>query len=135
MRSRDGSPITSPPSPDESLRRTATAIDLDPENGLMQIAWADGHVSLYDLPDLRRACPCAHCAGEMGRPGVVTRDTVFNRREVTLEKVEPLNRFGLQFTWTDGHDDGFFSYPALRGLCPCDDCVAERISSSFKPRR
>jgi len=42
MRSRNDS---SPPlSPDESLRRAATAIDLDPENSLMQIAWADGCV-------------------------------------------------------------------------------------------
>ncbi len=109
-------------------QRTPTAIDVDVENGLLRIVWADGHESLYDLPALRRQCPCAHCAGEMGRPGAVNKDTVFTARQITLDRLEPLNRFGLQFTWADGHDDGLFSYPYLRDLCPCDECTAERIS-------
>ncbi|MCA1598507.1 MAG: DUF971 domain-containing protein, partial [Chloroflexi bacterium] len=44
-------------------RRTPVAIDLDRENGLMRIAWADEHACLYNLPDLRRRCPCASCSG------------------------------------------------------------------------
>lgn len=112
----------------ETDKRTAVAIDVDRENGLLQVTWADGHQSLYETEYLRRRCPCAHCAGEMGRPGVVGRDTVFTPRQVALEGIEPLNRFGLQFTWGDGHDDGLFSYAYLRELCPCDECTAERIS-------
>lgn len=112
----------------ETARRTPAAIDLDADNGLMQISWADGHVSLYELPEVRRRCPCAGCAGELGRPGLVTRETVFTPRQVTLSELQPLNRFGLQFVWADGHDDGLFSYGYLRELCSCDDCVAERIS-------
>lgn len=112
----------------DAARRTPTAIDLDTEHGLMQIAWADGHVSLYELAELRRRCPCAVCAGEMGRPGMVTSETIFTPRQTTLAEVQPLNRFGLQFIWADGHDDGLFGYDYLRDLCPCDDCVAERIS-------
>lgn len=114
--------------PNETDRRTATAIDLDTENGLMRIAWADGHESLYALPELRRHCPCAGCAGEGNRPGTVNARTVFTARQTTLEGVEQLNRFGLQLRWADGHDDGLFSYALLRSLCPCDECTAERIS-------
>jgi DUF971 family protein len=109
-------------------QRTAVAIDLDAANNLMLITWADGHESLFDLADLRRLCPCAGCRGEMGRPGAVDADTVFTPRQVTLEGVEPLNRFGVQLRWADGHDDGLYSYAMLRAICPCDDCTAERIS-------
>lgn len=113
---------------DDSDRRSPTEIDVDTENGLLRIAWADGHESLYELPVLRRHCPCAGCAGEMGRAGSVDGTTVFTPRQTTLLDVQQLNRFGLQFTWGDGHDDGLFSYALLRNLCPCDGCVAERIS-------
>jgi len=55
-----------------------------------------------------------------GRAGLVNADTVFTQRQVTLEDVRPLNRFGLQFIWGDGHDDGLYSYAFLRDLCPDD---------------
>lgn len=113
---------------DDVERRSPTAIDLDYEHGLMRIAWADGHESLYSLPELRRRCPCAGCAGEGSRAGLVDERTVFTTTQATLQGVEQLNRFGLQFIWADGHDDGLFSYALLRSLCPCDDCAAERIS-------
>lgn len=113
---------------DVSDRPTPTAIDLDTEHGLMRIAWADRHESLYSLPDLRRHCPCAGCSGEMGRPGAVNAGAMFTERQTTLSGVEQLNRFGLQLRWADGHDDGLFSYDLLRKLCPCDECTAIRIS-------
>ena len=112
---------------DETDRRTPTAIDLDVPNGLMRIVWADGHESLYELPALRRSCPCAGCSGEMGRPGTVGEGTVLTPRQTTLADVQQLNRFGLQLIWADGHDDGLFSYALLRTLCPCDACTALRI--------
>ena len=112
---------------DETDRRTPTAIDLDTQHGLMRIVWADGHESLYELPALRRDCPCAGCSGEMGRPGTVDEGTVFTRQQTTLADVQQLNRFGLQLIWADGHDDGLFSYALLRTLCPCDACTALRI--------
>ncbi|HZS92635.1 MAG TPA: gamma-butyrobetaine hydroxylase-like domain-containing protein [Chloroflexota bacterium] len=111
---------------DDPVRRSPTAIDLDAENGLMQITWADGHVSLYELSQLRRSCPCAGCKGEGGRPGAVNAGTVFSEQQTTLVDVQPLNRFGLQFTWADGHDDGLFSYDLLRRLCPCEACANRR---------
>jgi DUF971 family protein len=107
---------------DETDRHTPTAIDLDTQHGLMRIVWADGHESLYELPALRRSCPCAGCSGEMGRPGTVDGKTVFTPRQTTLVDVQPLNRFGLQLIWADGHDDGLFSYALLRTLCPCEAC-------------
>ena len=116
---------------DETDRRTPTAIDLDAPNGLMRIVWADGHESLYELPALRRSCPCAGCSGDrdMGlhRPGSPGASTDLGHQQTTLADVQQLNRFGLQLIWADGHDDGLFSYALLRTLCPCDACTAMRI--------
>jgi DUF971 family protein len=113
---------------DETDRRTPIAIDLDAQHGLMRIVWADGHESLYELPALRRSCPCAGCSGEMGRPGSVDASTALTRQQTTLADVQQLNRFGLQLIWADGHDDGLFSYALLRTLCPCDACAGARMS-------
>ena len=118
---------------DETDRRTPTAIDLDAQNGLMRIVWADGHESLYELPALRRNCPCAGCSGAMDRAGTVgsgtvDASTVFTRQQTTVADVHQLNRFGLQFIWADGHDDGLFSYALLRTLCPCDACAGARMN-------
>jgi len=63
----------------------------------------------------------------MGRPRTVDGNTVFTPRQTTLADVQQLNRFGLQFIWADGHDDGLVSYALLRTLCPCDACTAMRI--------
>ena len=112
--------------PDDVDRRTPVSIDLDRENGLMRIVWADERACLYSLPDLRRRCPCAGCSGEGGRAGLVNAETVFTQRQVTLEDVRPLNRFGLQFIWGDGHDDGLYSYAFLRDLCRDESIVDSR---------
>lgn len=32
------------------------------------IAWADGHETIYTMPQLRNLCRCAYCAGEPERP-------------------------------------------------------------------
>ena len=32
------------------------------------LRWADGHETLYLIPELRALCRCAHCVGEPERP-------------------------------------------------------------------
>jgi DUF971 family protein len=64
----------------------------------------------------------------MGRPGTVGAGTALSSQQTTLADVQPLNRFGLQLIWADGHDDGLFSYALLRALCPCDACAGGRMS-------
>jgi DUF971 family protein len=63
----------------------------------------------------------------MGRSESVDASTALSSQQTTLVDVQPLNRFGLQLIWADGHDDGLFSYALLRTLCPCDACTALRI--------
>jgi DUF971 family protein len=39
-----------------------------------------------------------------------------------LQDVQPVGRYALQFSWSDGHDTGIYSYALLRRLCQCDVC-------------
>ena len=68
---------------------------------------------------LRRACPCALCAGEGSLPGVVTLETFFDERETTLNEVRWIGRYALAPIWADGHDTGLFTYTKLRASCEC----------------
>ena len=39
--------------------------------------------------------------------------------DVRPVRIEPVGRYALQITWTDGHDTGLFTFERLRELCPC----------------
>jgi DUF971 family protein len=97
-------------------------IEVDPDEALMRIVWQDEHESVYDLAALRPHCPCAHCRGEMGMPGVVDEHTVFSKEQTTLVDIREVGRYALQPIWADGHESGFFTFALLRSLCPCEQC-------------
>src|SRR5690242_6271378 len=93
-----------------------SAIQVDPEEGLMAISWQDGHESLYTLANLRPHCPCAGCRGEMGVPGSVRPGTVFTETQTTLVDMQEVGRYALQPIWQDGHQTGYFTFVLLRSL-------------------
>ncbi|HLC20773.1 MAG TPA: gamma-butyrobetaine hydroxylase-like domain-containing protein, partial [Candidatus Methylomirabilis sp.] len=33
------------------------------------------------------------------------------------------------FTWSDGHDTGIYTYESLRAKCPCELCSQKRKAS------
>ena len=84
----------------------------------MLIRWSDGHVSYYPWRQLRFACPCAYCAGEMGRPGALAGHTPdeLSEQEATLTDLELVGRYALQPTWASGHGTGIYSWTYLREL-------------------
>ena len=69
----------------------------------MRIRWDDGHLGEWSWLALRRACPCALCAGEGSLPGVVTLETFFDERQTTLTEVRWIGRYALAPIWADGH--------------------------------
>lgn len=95
----------------------------------MRILWQDGHESVYDLPSLRPFCPCAHCQGEMGVPGIVDPSTTFSAGETTLVDLREVGRYALQPIWADGHQTGYYTFEQLRSLCPCDACRGSRADA------
>ncbi len=95
---------------------------MDEDTRALYITWSDGHESRHPYEALRRACPCAWCAGEGGMKGSVDPDTVFTDQQTTLYELVPVGRYGLTPVWGDGHRTGIYTYERLRALCQCDEC-------------
>ncbi len=86
----------------------------------LRIRWQDDHESLYPVRLLRLACRCAHCVEEFtGRPLLDESQVPEDVRPI---RITPVGRYALQFSWSDGHDSGIYTFENLRALCPC--CTA-----------
>jgi DUF971 family protein len=103
-------------------------VELDESARRMRIRWDDGHLGEWSWEQLRRACPCALCAGEGSLPGVVTLETLFTPQQTTMERVKWIGRYAIAPIWADGHDTGLFTYGRLREICQC----AEHATASAR---
>ncbi len=97
-------------------------ITLHQSSGTLIITWADGQICHYPVGPLRMACPCAECRGgheHMGRHNDPENllDLVPDRA-YTVERVELVGHYALQFVWNDGHDSGIYTWDYLYRLCP-----------------
>jgi DUF971 family protein len=105
-----------------------TNITADRRERQLTIEWDDGHTSVYPFAGLRAVCPCAGCRGGhefMGGPpdrGLV-RDTPPG--ELTVQAIQPVGSYALQFIWSDGHSAGIYTWDFLRAACPCPLCLPE----------
>ena len=99
----------------------------------LEIHWSDGHVSVYDLTYLRRACPCAHCEEGRRQPEEPSEHglKVLSGNEILSSKprivqADVVGRYALKFVWADGHDEGIYTFAYLRQLCQCGVCSAAK---------
>ena len=81
----------------------------------VRIRWSDGHDAVYPAPYLRSRCCCAVC--------VAIRDLAVDPAVQPVE-IEAVGGYAIRFSWSDGHCAGLYSYPYLRGICPCPACKA-----------
>ena len=81
----------------------------------VRIVWADGRECSYQAAELRRACPCAQCVNEWTGEKVLNPASISD--ELTVEGVEIVGRYALNFRWGDGHQTGIYSFRLLRELC------------------
>ncbi|MEK6532743.1 MAG: DUF971 domain-containing protein [Nitrospirota bacterium] len=91
------------------------------EKGVLGIEWSDGHKGIYPVRVLRLHCPCAACVDEWTGVRRLKPDDV--PMFIMAQDIQPVGRYALQFSWSDGHDSGIYSYGLLRQLCQCDVCV------------
>ncbi len=82
--------------------------------GFVEVAWADGPVSVYPFRDLRIACPCAECVDEWS--GRLRLDPRTVPADVHPLEVRPVGRYAIQFIWSDGHATGIYAYDKLRAM-------------------
>lgn len=80
------------------------------------MAWEDGARTRYTGAQLRWACPCAECRGEMGVPGRLDRVEDLPEDELTLADVGLIGQYALQITFRSGHGTGIYSFVYLRQL-------------------
>jgi len=105
-----------------------TDITADRNEKLLKITWNDGHESVYPFAGLRVVCPCAECRGghaNMGQPPDrrVVRDTP--KENMTIQAIEAVGSYAIQFSWGDGHWAGIYTWEFLRQACPCPICLPE----------
>ena len=88
------------------------SIDVDKQESVT-LTYLDGFVARFDLPTLRRGCPCATCRGlrDQGqeawpRPG--------SPLPLTIRTAELHGAWGLNVTWNDGHATGIYPFDSLR---------------------
>ncbi len=119
----------------ESKKPGKILVDLNTKQ--LQVNWADGHESIYDLTYLRRACPCVQCQPwkeGMGKVGELPESVLNAVGELkSMSDVSMTGGYAIQFQWADGHSYGIYDFEYLRALCPCSECQAdwERRATEF----
>lgn len=93
-------------------------LDVQPIGDELAIKWADGTEIFLPLEQLRRACPCAACAGELDVYGRVQRPPppVLTSASFQLVQLRRVGTYAVQPVWGDGHATGIYSFEYLRRL-------------------
>src|SRR5579864_1177680 len=108
-------------------RRKPASVKVHVSSGAgIDIIWADGHASHYDFAYLREECPCATCNDEREKKHNFATAGPASSAALPMFKPKPrakaatsVGTYAIQFTFTDGHGTGIFSYDHLRTICPC----------------
>ncbi|MGH7490930.1 MAG: DUF971 domain-containing protein [bacterium] len=84
------------------------------------LTWNDGHESIYDPVQLRLACNCAHCVSEITGERLIRLEDL--APDLKPKEMRAVGRYGVSFTWSDGHSTGIYTFARLRELCECPVC-------------
>lgn len=91
---------------------------------MLVVLWDDGHESYYPAEAMRRACPCAMCAGEpdlFGRMSIAPKYG-YRLESFQVRSVTPVGNYALQPNFADGHTFGIWTWERLRAHCACGEC-------------
>lgn len=96
----------------------AVSVDVSNSEQILEIGWADGHISRFSLFGLRKNCPCVVCRGgheQMGRfePGLFRIEPT---REYKILEAEAVGNHALKISWDDGHNSGMYRWDLLRHM-------------------
>jgi DUF971 family protein len=87
-------------------------------NAGVRIKWADGRECHYTAPQLRRSCPCAQCINEWTGQRVLKPEAI--SEDLSIADLSIVGRYALNFSWSDGHETGIYSFRYLRELCEAE---------------
>lgn len=86
-----------------------TEIKLHQKSRVLEISFADGKTFKLSCEFLRVYSPSAEVRGH--GPGQEVLQ--IGKKNVEITKVEPVGNYAVQFTFSDGHDTGIFSWDLL----------------------
>ena len=107
----------------------------------LEIDWADGHKSAWSFAWLREGCPCATCIEQRkqeGRRAGEPKPKTAQLLPMYSPPPKPLSahgvgRYALEFSWSDGHRAGIYSWEYLRRHCQCSECKFARGETKGAP--
>jgi DUF971 family protein len=93
-------------------------LDIQTIGNELAIKWDDGSENFILLENLRRACPCAGCKGEMDIMGNLYKNpaVTLTAKAFELTRLVSVGGYAIQPVWADGHATGIFSFDYLRGV-------------------
>lgn len=80
------------------------------------MTWDDGARTQFGGEQLRWACPCAECRGEMGFPGRLASASELPAQELQLQEVGLIGQYAIQVGFASGHGTGIYTFNYLRNL-------------------
>jgi len=79
---------------------------------VLEIAYESGEYYTLDFEYLRVFTPPAEARGHA--PGQETLRT--GKRNVAIDRIEPVGTYALRFVFSDGHDSGLYSWDLIHNL-------------------
>ncbi|MCL2524976.1 MAG: DUF971 domain-containing protein [Betaproteobacteria bacterium] len=89
-----------------------TDITLRQKSRCLELVYADGQRYALAFEYLRVFTPSAEARGH--GPGQETLQT--GKRDVLIERIEPVGAYALRLVYSDGHDSGLYSWDLLHNL-------------------
>jgi DUF971 family protein len=86
-----------------------TEIKLHRKSRLLQISFSDGKVFRFPCEFLRVFSPSAEVRGHS--PGQEVLQT--GKKEVNINRIEPVGNYAIQLNFSDGHNTGLYSWDLL----------------------
>ncbi|MDP2880075.1 MAG: DUF971 domain-containing protein [Azonexus sp.] len=87
-------------------------IKLHQKSRRLELIYAEGESFALDFEYLRVYTPSAEARGH--GPGQETLQT--GKRNVDIERIEPVGTYALRLVFSDGHDSGLYSWDLLYNL-------------------
>ena len=88
---------------------TPTEIKLHQKSGVLEIAYANGKTFSLPCEFLRVHSPSAEVRGH--GPGQEVLQA--GKKDVTINRIEPVGTYAVQLCFSDGHDTGIYSWDLL----------------------
>jgi DUF971 family protein len=95
-----------------------TEFKRNPDTNSFHIKFDDSFEADISAETIRKNCPCAECKGEeVLLHKYVPRDQKpLTVESFTLEKVQMVGNYAIQFFWKDGHNTGLFNWEYLKEI-------------------